>query len=237
MVPVWWFSVAGESPVICHWHITQEWNRLTIHPSDFTGISEQLAKYTEILNGPNGIDSSLRRVRRKITKPQFSQAGTGGAADRQKPQVAQVPERDRRAKPVTGSGERPEHAGVFGARGPKKSEVGARPDHDRAARAIVISIADRFTVTCNRAEGRLRRVYARSLASTIESRRHGDLRTSQRLSARGCVFASLSALTWAVSRTTRVTSMRPTSSRRCRTASRRRPQTPALDRIRILRCT
>ncbi|KOU52324.1 hypothetical protein ADK54_07760 [Streptomyces sp. WM6378] len=49
--------------------------------------------------------------------------------------------------------------------------------------------------------------------------------------ARTCVFAPFLALTWAVSRTMRVTSMSPASSRRRRAASCRRPQTPALDQI------
>ncbi|KFG76958.1 hypothetical protein FM21_13025 [Streptomyces mutabilis] len=46
------------------------------------------------------------------------------------------------------------------------------------------------------------------------------------------MFAPFLALTWAVSRTTRVTSMRPASSSRCSTASCSRPQTLALDQIR-----
>jgi hypothetical protein len=50
------------------------------------------------------------------------------------------------------------------------------------------------------------------------------------------VVAPFFALTWAESRTTRETSIRPASSSRCRTASWRRHQTPALDQIRNLRC-
>jgi hypothetical protein len=50
--------------------------------------------------------------------------------------------------------------------------------------------------------------------------------------ARTRVFVPLFGRSWAVSRTTRVTSMKPASSSRCKTTSCGRPQTSALDQIR-----